>query len=276
MPTKSKDYKHVKFPPEVIKQAFQVLVETLDPSTAKNIEAATMTNRFAVDFADESWRLSNEAEFFAEYRKTIKSARYWKAVLDSPRRGADFDVSYNHFYTSVSVGLLERSDVEKVFSVFEENYEKYRLPEPDKIKAVESSVSIFIGHGRDPQWRDLLHHLHHLHNFEVTSYETGARAGMTITEVLAEMTAKASFALLVLTAEDAMSSGEVRARENVIHETGLFQGKLGFKRAIVLLEEGCNEFTNLAGIQQIRFAKGNIKETFGDILATIYREFGAR
>ena len=65
-----------------------------------------------------------------------------------------------------------------------------------------------------------------------------------------------------------------RARENVIHEVGLFQGKLGFKRGIIVLEDGCNEFTNISGVQQIRFTKGSIKETYGDILATIYREFG--
>jgi predicted nucleotide-binding protein len=60
----------------------------------------------------------------------------------------------------------------------------------------------------------------------------------------------------------------------VIHETGLFQGRLGFSRAIVLLEDGAEEFSNLAGIQQIRFAKSNIKETFGEVLAVLRREFG--
>jgi predicted nucleotide-binding protein len=35
----------------------------------------------------------------------------------------------------------------------------------------------------------------------------------------------------------------------VIHEAGLFQGKLGFARAIVLLEQDCNEFSNIAGLQ---------------------------
>jgi predicted nucleotide-binding protein len=45
---------------------------------------------------------------------------------------------------------------------------------------------------------------------------------------------------------------------NVIHEVGLFQGRLGFKRAIVLLEEGCKEFSNIQGLGQIRYPKGNI------------------
>jgi len=69
------------------------------------------------------------------------------------------------------------------------------------------------------------------------------------------------------------SNGEFHARENVIHELGLFQGRLGFTRAIVLLEEGCQEFSNILGVNQICFTKGRIRETFGDILATIRREF---
>jgi len=54
----------------------------------------------------------------------------------------------------------------------------------------------------------------------------------------------------------------------------LRQGHLGFRRAIVFLEDGLKEFSNLEGIQQIRFSEGNIREVFGDVLATLTREFG--
>jgi predicted nucleotide-binding protein len=57
------------------------------------------------------------------------------------------------------------------------------------------------------------------------------------------------------------------------HELGLFQGRLGFARAIVLLEKRVEEFSNIDGIVQIGFDKGRIKETFGDVLATKRREF---
>ena len=50
-------------------------------------------------------------------------------------------------------------------------------------------------------------------------------------------------AFLVLTAEDEQTDGTLHARENVIHEAGLFQGRLGFEKAIILLEEGCQEFS---------------------------------
>ena len=87
------------------------------------------------------------------------------------------------------------------------------------------------------------------------------------------MLSKTSFAILVLTGEDKMPEGSFRARQNVVHEAGLFQGRLGFNRAIILLEAGTEEFSNVQGIEQIRFGKGNINETFGDVLATLRREF---
>jgi len=47
----------------------------------------------------------------------------------------------------------------------------------------------------------------------------------------------AAFAFLILTAEDEQADGRLYARMNVVHEAGLFQGRLGFARAIVLLED---------------------------------------
>jgi len=160
-----------------------------------------------------------------------------------------------------------------VFSVFEANAEKYRQPEPPKDEPPRPKVKVFIGHGRSPLWRDLKDHLHEQHGYDIEAYEIGARAGLTIRDVLDDMLTRSSIAFLVMTAEDADAEGRFHARENVIHELGLFQGRLGWRRAIVLLEEGTEEFSNIHGIHQLRFSKGRIVETFGDVLATIRREF---
>jgi hypothetical protein len=37
----------------------------------------------------------------------------------------------------------------------------------------------------------------------------------------------------------------VDRRRHVVHEAGLFQGRLGFERAIILLEDGCKSFDQL-------------------------------
>lgn len=117
-------------------------------------------------------------------------------------------------------------------------------------------------------------HLHEKHGYDVEAYEVGARAGHTIRDILDDMLTKSSIAILVMTGEDKAEDGQLRARQNVIHELGLFQGRIGFSRAVILLEEGTEEFSNIHGINQIRFSKNNIKETFGEVLATLRREFG--
>jgi predicted nucleotide-binding protein len=76
---------------------------------------------------------------------------------------------------------------------------------------------------------------------------------------------QAGFALLVLTAESERTDGVVLARQNVVHEAGLFQGRLGWRKAIVLREDGCEEFSNIAGLGQIPFPNGNIGASFEEV-----------
>ena len=86
------------------------------------------------------------------------------------------------------------------------------------------------------------------------------------------MLAEACFALIVMTAEDEHGDLTMHARENVIHEAGLFQAKLGSKRAIILLEDGCAEFSNIRGLTQIRFPKGNIMAVSENVRHVLERE----
>lgn len=156
-------------------------------------------------------------------------------------------------------------------TIFDRNAERCRLPEGE---VTARSPKVFVGHGGDPQWRDLKDHLHEKHGYAVEAYEIGSREGHAVRDILEEMLEESSFALLVMTGEDETKDGKLRARQNVVHESGLFQGRLGFSRAIILLEEGTEEFSNIAGLQQIRFSKGKIKESFGDVLAVLKRELG--
>lgn len=131
---------------------------------------------------------------------------------------------------------------------------------------------VFIGHGRSQEWRDLKDFLQDRLGLEWDEYNREATAGMAIKERLEEMLNQSSFALLIMTAEDEHADETIHARENVIHEVGLFQGKLGFRKAIVLLEEGCQEFSNIHGLSQIRFPKGNIMARSEEIRRVLERE----
>jgi hypothetical protein len=132
--------------------------------------------------------------------------------------------------------------------------------------------TIFIGHGRAAVWKQLKQYLQKA-GYRVETFESGPRAGKTTHDVLTSMMTGTSFALLVLTGEDKTKLGTMRARQNVVHETGLFQGKLGINRAIILLERGVEEFSNASGITYIPFRKNKISDTFKPIIATLRREF---
>ena len=132
--------------------------------------------------------------------------------------------------------------------------------------------SVFCGHGASLIWRELKDFLENRLSLTVDEFNRVPAAGIPTATRLQEMLDGACFALLVFTGEDEQPDGKLRARENVVHEAGLFQGHLGFTKAIILLEEGCGEFSNIHGLGQIRFPKGRISAVFEDIRKVLERE----
>ena len=131
---------------------------------------------------------------------------------------------------------------------------------------------IFIGHGRSQAWHGLKDLLTNRFHLPYDEFGREPRAGISTQDVLMTMLDGAKFAFLVMTAEDEHGDNKLHARQNVIHEIGLFQGRLGFEKAIILLEEGCAEFSNITGLTYIPFPKGNIKAVSEDIWAVLKRE----
>jgi hypothetical protein len=133
-------------------------------------------------------------------------------------------------------------------------------------------VNVFIGHGRSPFWRELKDFVYNRLHLPWDEFNRVPVAGVTNIARLSQMLDQACIALIVMTAEDEQADGNLHARMNVIHEVGLFQGRLGFGRAIVLLEDGCQEFSNIQGLGQIRFPKGNIAAVFEEVRQVLERE----
>ena len=141
-----------------------------------------------------------------------------------------------------------------------------------EVRAARVGTNIFIGHGRSPVWRDLKDFVQDRLRVPYDEFNRVPVAGITNIARLSEMLDAAACAFVIMTGEDEQADGKVQARTNVIHEVGLFQGRLGFTKAIVLLEEGCEEFSNIQGLGQIRFPKGNISAKFEEIRQVLERE----
>lgn len=255
---KRKYYDAVRFAPAVIARAYDAFLSKLDTS-----EGEGRVVDLSIEVGDGEWEFATIEEWLAEY-PAAERFRFHHIAFPN-----DFIVQGDTEVTSVTVSYSSRSEIESVFQIFEDEVSNSIIP-------AREETTIFIGHGHDGQWRDLKDHLTDQHGFAVVAYEVGPRAGKSVKDVLEEMLEETSLAVLVLTAEDLHADGELHARENVIHELGLFQGRLGFTRAIALVEDGVKEFSNILGINQIRFRKKAIRETFGEVVALIRRESKSR
>lgn len=141
-----------------------------------------------------------------------------------------------------------------------------------KSRKDEIGTNVFIGHGRSPVWRELKEFIQDRLSLPWDEFNRVPVAGVTNIARLSEMLDSAAIAFLVMTAEDEQADGRMHARMNVVHESGLFQGRLGFTKTIVLIEEGCEGFSNIEGLGQIRFPQGNIKAIFDEVRKVLERE----
>lgn len=138
-----------------------------------------------------------------------------------------------------------------------------------RVRTTEASPQIngnkvFIGHGRSRLWLELKEFLKDTLNYEIAEFNEEPAAGIHTVANLERLLNESRFAFLIMTGEIDIE-GKRFPRPNVIHEAGLFQARLGFDRAIILLEEGCEIFSNINGLTWIPFHRDNISSAFEDI-----------
>ena len=241
-------------------------VEALDPTILEKWSPVVDALQASVD-ETLSRAFGHGTVQYGRYRRTIN----WAAEI--PSLGGE--TSLQQYRDDVAKGKKEVLVLlgQAVRSLQEELAERADID--SKSVAPARNVlgkNIIIGHGGSPLWRELKDFIKDRLHFPVDEFNSVSVAGMPTATRLVEMLDGAAFAFLVMTAEDQQPDGTLRARENVVHEIGLFQGRLGFNRAIVLLENGCEEFSNIRGLGQIRFPKGNISAKFEEIRIVLERE----
>jgi hypothetical protein len=143
-----------------------------------------------------------------------------------------------------------RSDIERLKAA--------KTVDQERQKTMVTAKKVFIGHGHSLVWLELKSFLQDDLHLTIDEFNRVSTAGIATANRLEQMLDDA-------TAEDEATDGKLHARENVVHEAGLFQGRLGFEKTVLLLEETCEKFSNIDGLGYIPFPKGKIRAAFEDI-----------
>lgn len=121
---------------------------------------------------------------------------------------------------------------------------------------------VFIGHGRSLLYTKVRDHLKDHLKLDVEFFEAGSRTAIHNIAVLETMLSDSAVAVILMTGDDTTQEGAKRARQNVVHEAGLFQGKLGFNRVALIVQDGVELFSNIDGLQRIHFPGDTIEAAF--------------
>lgn len=120
----------------------------------------------------------------------------------------------------------------------------------DKIKSNFSKA--FIVHGHDGELKESVARMIERQGIEAIILNEKANRGLTIIEKFEENSDSAA-AICLFTADDIAKSKEesdykVRARQNVVFETGYFMGKLGRQNVIMLADNDIEIPSDLSGV----------------------------
>jgi len=127
----------------------------------------------------------------------------------------------------------------------------------------EKKESIFISHGRSKEWYKIQNYVEKDLHYSTIELAQQPNLGRSVLQKLNEEANKCNTAIILMTGDDALENGEIRARENVLHEIGFFQGKLGLEKVVLLHEEGVNIPSNIHGLVYISFPKDTAEAALG-------------
>lgn len=188
---------------------------------------------------------------------------------------------YQHAYIKLDywgqdiVGLTAYAEPEdRAVAVMKAARNILREYPPTTTPASASGFRIFIAFGGGRAWEVVRDYLRRA-DIEVDAFTEVERAGQVTLDVVSEMVHSASMAVIVMTAADEMLDGTKRARQNVIHEAGFAQGALGTRNTIILLEDGVEPPSNIAGVTYIPFAPGEVHTTEERVVSLIRSRISA-
>jgi predicted nucleotide-binding protein len=255
------------------------------PAMAKVEEAITALDKLLAEAQDLSkeYRAPLFEERLERWSKRAEAKlREWGGLLDEARRFGDARGDENLRRQEYYYSLLQAR--QRVLAALREDFAEHpdfytekpkpAPPEPSQPPAdlVAKRNKVFLGHGKNLLWSKVERWLEKDKGVLVEAWESKSRAGEQVVQVLERLLDSCTFAVLVVIGEDATATNTLRARQNVVHEIGLFQGKLGFTKVALLQQEGTESFSNVDGLQAIRFPGDRIEAAFPELERMMKRE----
>lgn len=235
-----------------IRKAIQALLDEIRIRTSRPYEQFR-PDQVGHYFTSASKELSVLREKLPELYVDIPAfltAPQIEMAATSPNTGTDL------WYGRSQLQRLAR-DIDQIFEIRAHS----ELAMPEQHAALRRRV--FISHGHAPDWREVQAYIEKDINLGTLELAQEANQGRTILAKLLESSEKCDSAVIVMTGDDLDADGQARARENVIHEIGFFQGKYGLNRIVLLHEEGVNIPSNIQGVVYTPFTKSMVSASFG-------------
>ena len=158
-----------------------------------------------------------------------------------------------------------RDQVQRLARAIDQAFEIRSHSELAAPAAAPPEPRVFISHGRAEDWREVQAYIERDVGIRTLELAQEPNLGRTVLEKLRQESERCTSAVIVMTGDDLGADGAPRARENVLHEIGYFQGKFGLAAVCLLHEEGTTIASNIHGLVYIPFPKGAVKAAFGSL-----------
>lgn len=214
---------------------------------------------------DTDWRYFDPAivmEYYDQFNRQMQILRNSMPevfgdlpIRSEPKSSGTTDYDGRGYVERAYLEMLRR-DMDYVFEVLANS----RMAEASP---VIRSQRIFISHGRSGDWQNVQAHIEHDLGIPTLELAQEPNRGRTVLQKLTEESDRCSYAVVVMTGDDEIPGDLPRARPNVLHEIGFFQGKFGLPSVCLLYEEGTDIPSNIHGLVYVPYPKGFVSAAFG-------------
>jgi hypothetical protein len=152
-----------------------VIREALRAATADQDEEQITSGLRTARRGNETWTFDSDEKFLASIVVSLLPL----CLLHYGRGKIGLTFGLYRLNMNLEVSASNRQEIESIFEVFDRHRSDSVIPEPEPPPSEPPSPpTVFIGHGRSQQWRDLKDHLHEQHGLPVQAYEVSARQAM--------------------------------------------------------------------------------------------------